>query len=42
MFFAIMPVKITPFDGVPQRACEDGPLCTRHNLHCTARSHLNK
>ena len=28
---------MTPIDGVPQRACEDGPLCTRHNKeHNTA------
>ena len=26
---------MTPFDGVPQRACEGGPLCTRvHNTLC--------
>ena len=26
---------MTPFDGVLQRACKGGPLCTQHNLHLT-------
>ena len=29
---------MTPFGGVPQRACEGGPLYTQHNLHHTGHT----
>lgn len=30
---------MTPFDSVPQRACEDGPLCVP-DITCIAQLHL--
>ena len=33
---------MTPFDGIPRRACEGGPLGTQHNLHNTGHAGINK
>ena len=32
---------MTPFDGVLQRACKGGPLCTQHNIKLKIKEIMN-